>query len=136
METVTLHYRLCLEDGTLVDRTDEDEPLQLVIGDGTLHPCLERCLMGLEAGASESFRLSPDEAFGPYDPDMMHPLDRDQFGGDDMLEPGSIIAFDTPGGDTLPGCVMAVETDHVDVDFNHPLAGRNIMFEVRVLACG
>lgn len=131
--TLSLHYTLRFEDGTVFDASEEHEPLRFRLGDGTLHPALERCLAGLATGAHETFHITPEQGFGPYDPEMVQALDRSQFDEETMLEPGAMIAFETPTGDVLPGRIMSVETQHVLVDFNHPLAGRDFVFEVRVL---
>ena len=130
----TLHYILRFEDGTVVDSTQDDDPLCLRIGDGTLHPSLERCLAGLTAGTCKTFRLTSEQGFGPYDPEMVQPMERSEFAEQGMLEPGTMIAFQTPTGDTLPGCILSIEEQRVLVDFNHPLAGRDFEFEVRILS--
>lgn len=131
---LTVHYSLRFVDGTIVDSTEDDEPLRFHPGDGTLHPTLERCLAGLAAGTRKTFRIASEHGFGPYDPDMTQPMERSEFADQDMLEPGTMIAFETPTGDTLPGRILSVEASRVLVDFNHPLAGRDFEFEVHILA--
>ena len=132
--SLLLHYVLRLEDGTVFDRTEDNEPLRCRLGDGTLHLALERCLAGLEAGAHETFRLGPGEGFGPYDPEMIQTLETADFSDLAMLQPGTIIAFDTPAGDSVAGRVLFVEGETAQLDFNHPLAGREFEFEVHLLA--
>ena len=131
---LSLHYVLRFEDGTVFDASEEHEPLHLLLGDGTLHSCLERCVAELPAGTRETFRIAPEQGFGPYDPEMVQALERSLFSEDAMLEPGAMVAFETPTGDTLPGRIVSVETQHVLVDFNHPLAGRDFLFEVHIVA--
>lgn len=130
---VTLHYRMRLEDGTVVDET-EAEPLTFTVGDGTLIPGLESFLTGLAAGAEERFLIAPEEAFGLRDPDNVHTLARSEFPAEMPLEPGTVIGFSTPSGEELPGMVVEADADRVMVDFNHPLAGHQLTFEVRVVA--
>jgi FKBP-type peptidyl-prolyl cis-trans isomerase SlpA len=131
----TLHYELRLEDGTVFDRSEESEPLHMRLGDGTLHSALERCLAGMTANTRETFHLTAERGFGPYDPEMLQTLEQSLFGDEAMLEPGAMVAFETPTGDTLAGRIVSVEAQHVLVDFNHPLAGHDFVFEVHVLAC-
>lgn len=134
MSPITLHYAISLDDGSVVDNTQDGEPLEIALGDGSLHPALERCLRDLEPGERASFHLSAEEGFGAYDPELVQTLDRADFADRAMLEPGTLLAFDTPSGDELAGRVLAVDGDRVTVDFNHPLAGRSITFSVYVLA--
>lgn len=131
---VTLHYRIALEDGTEVDSTFGQEPLTFAVGDGTLVHGLEQVLYGLEEGAQRTFLVGPDQAFGQRDETSVHTLPRSDFAPDMPLEPGFILGFDTPSGEEIPGTVLEVGEEEVRVDFNHPLAGRNIVFEVRILA--
>ena len=131
--TVLLHYVLRLDDGVVLDHTEETTPLRFRLGDGTLHPALERCLAGLEAGARETFRIGPEEGFGPYDPDMIQELGVDEFSDPAMLVPGTVIEFETPAGDAVAGRVLSVDGERARVDFNHPLAGREFEFEVHLL---
>jgi FKBP-type peptidyl-prolyl cis-trans isomerase SlpA len=133
-QAFTLHYCLRLGDGAVVDSTEGDAPLRLRIGDGTLHPTLERCLAGLTAGARKTFHIASEQGFGPYDPEMVRPMERSEFSDQAMLEPGTMIAFETPTGDTVPGRILSIEEQHVLIDFNHPLAGRDFEFEVHILA--
>ncbi|MGB5177280.1 MAG: FKBP-type peptidyl-prolyl cis-trans isomerase, partial [Gammaproteobacteria bacterium] len=111
-----------------------DEPLTFTMGDGTLVEGLELGLYGLKAGATQRLVLQPQQAFGLHDPDKLHLLDREVFPGELALEPGVIIGFDTPSGEELPGTVVSLTDETVSVDFNHPLAGRVVVFEVEILA--
>jgi FKBP-type peptidyl-prolyl cis-trans isomerase SlpA len=132
--TVTLHLSLALEDGTVVESTFDDEPLTFTMGDGTLVEGLELGLYGLKAGATQRLVLQPEQAFGLHDPDKRHQLARADFSAELQLEPGVIIGFDTPSGEELSGTIVSLTDETVDVDFNHPLAGRVVVFEVEIIA--
>jgi FKBP-type peptidyl-prolyl cis-trans isomerase SlpA len=132
--TVTLHLSLALEDGTVAETTFEDEPLTFTMGDGTLVEGLELGLYGLKAGASQRLVLQPEQAFGLHDPGKRHRLARAVFPADMELEPGIIIGFDTPTGEELPGTIVSLADETVEVDFNHPLAGRVVVFDVEIIA--
>ena len=132
--TVTLHLSLALEDGTVAESTFDDEPLTFTMGDGTLVEGLELGLYGLKAGDTQRLVLQPQQAFGLHDPDKLHPMARVEFSPELELEAGVIIGFDTPAGEELPGTVLALTDETVEVDFNHPLAGRVVVFEVEIIA--
>lgn len=132
---VTLRYRLSLDDGSEVDASG-DEPLTFTIGDATLAPGLEEALFGLRPGSEEWIVLAPGEAFGLPEPDLLHRLPRADFPEEMSLEEGAVILFTTPSGEEIAGTVTALEEREVAVDFNHPLAGRALLFEVEILAVG
>lgn len=131
---VVMHYRLAMEDGSVVDSTwDDDEPIAFVIGDGTMAAGLDDALQGLKAGDHVTLHLAPDQAFGQKDTANIHTMSREEFDPQMPLEPGLVIGFTLPNGEELPGMVLEVEEESVLVDFNHPLSGHNIMFEVLIL---
>ncbi|MDP5031467.1 MAG: FKBP-type peptidyl-prolyl cis-trans isomerase [Paraglaciecola sp.] len=132
---VVLHFDLKLSDGSAADSTRVDnKPAKLVIGDGNLTPNFEACLLGLKCGDKKSFTLAPIDAFGMPNPDNIYYLDRSKFSAETPAEEGMIIAFTQPDGSELPGIIRSVAGDSVTVDFNHPLAGQEITFEVEILS--
>lgn len=132
--SVRMHYALRLEDGTLVESSHDMEPIEFEMGDGTLINGLERALYGLAAGAQQSIRISPKEGYGERDADRLHRLPRVHFDTDMPVDAGTIISFELPSGEEVPGMIVAADGETVQVDFNHPLAGHEIIFEVNVLA--
>ena len=132
--TVTMHYSLALEDGTVVDSTfDTNEPLTFTMGDGTLIDGLEHAVFGLKAGDQQSINIPPESGFGYRDENAVQSLRRKDFGEDMDLKPGLVIEFDTPSGLKVPGIVMEIKDDTVVVDFSHPLAGQTVLFNVHIL---
>ncbi len=129
---VKLHFTLYLESGELVDSTGDAKPAELRIGDGNLLPGFERCLLGLQAGDSNSVLLPSEQAFGSVNNNNINFIERSRFPEDMQLEPGLMISFAAIGGE-LPGIVKSVHGEQVRVDFNHPLAGRAICFEFRIV---
>ena len=131
---VLFHFSIKLEDGSAADSTKvHNKPAKLFMGDGSLTENFEKCLLGLKAGESKSFNLEPEDAFGQPNPDNIYYVDRSKFGPDAPAEVGSIIAFTQPDGTELPGLVREVAGDSVTIDFNHPLAGQKVTFEVDIL---
>jgi FKBP-type peptidyl-prolyl cis-trans isomerase SlpA len=131
---VTLHFSLRLSDGMLVESSFDDEPLSFVMGDGSLDHGLEVALYGMTPGARQTLTLMPGQAFGQRDEAAVQLVPRHSFPDEMQLEPGLIIAFSGDDGEPLPGAVLEIGPDKVQVDFNHPLAGREIIFEVQVLS--
>ena len=130
---VTLHFALLLEDGREIDSTRRGKPATFVVGDGSLLPGFEQALFGLGDGADEQIRLGPEQAFGPPNPDNVHSFPRRRFDLDAALEPGLAITFKDPGDGERVGVVASTGDNEVVVDFNHPLAGRTVIFDVSVL---
>jgi len=131
---VVLHFDLKLEDGSAADSTRvHNKPAKLTIGDGSLTPSFEACLLGLKVGDKKSFTLSPEDAFGLSNPDNIHHMDRSKFDGETPAEEGMIITFAQPNGGEIPGIIREVIGDSVTVDFNHPLAGLTVVFDVEIL---
>lgn len=132
---VRLQFSLRLEDGTEVDGTSEGEAMEFVLGDGSMSSGLEMALLGMQAGDHETVVIGPDlSGFGERSDDAIQTLPRSDFPPDMDLEPGLIIAFETPAGDEVPGAIRTVSGDEVTVDLNHPLAGHELTFEVEIQA--
>jgi FKBP-type peptidyl-prolyl cis-trans isomerase SlpA len=131
---VTLHLAIRLPDGEEALSTFAEDPVKLRIGDGTLEARIERAIEGLASGDRETLLLSPEQAYGPYDPSLIQTLARGEFEATGEPEAGQLIAFSLPNGDETAGVVLGVEGDRVEVDFNHPLAGHPITLDVEILA--
>ncbi|ALM51267.1 FKBP-type peptidyl-prolyl cis-trans isomerase [Halomonas huangheensis] len=129
---VTLHFTLKLEDGTVVDSTHDKAPATFQLGDGNLPPGFEHPLKGLTDGDSGVFEVSPEHAFGQHNPQNVQRMKAEVF-KDEQPEIGTVMSFADANGDELPGVIIEIEDDMVEVDFNHPLAGRTLTFEVEVL---
>ncbi|MFC3284192.1 FKBP-type peptidyl-prolyl cis-trans isomerase [Litchfieldella rifensis] len=130
---VTLHFTLKLEDGTVVDSTRDKAPATFQVGDGNLPPGFEAPIKGLTDGDNGSYEIVPEHAFGQHNPQNVQLLKRDDF---EDLEPevGTVMSFSDPAGGELPGVIARVDDQQVEVDFNHPLAGRTLTFEVDVIS--
>jgi len=129
---VHLNFALQLEDGSEVDSNFGNDPVSFVVGDGSLLPGFERLIFGMCAGERRSFTLAPDEAFGEPSEENVQRVRRDRFQGDDELRVGLVFSFADAAGGELPGVIVGVDEEEVTVDFNHPLAGRTILFDVLI----
>lgn len=131
---VTLHYTLSLRDGTPVDTTRERGPATFTIGSGELIGLLEHRLLGLVPGERRHFEISATEGEAMRQPDAVQHLPRAEFPANLDPEPGSLIAFTAPNGEEIAGQVLAVTDTEVVVDFTHPLIGRDLVFDVEIIA--
>lgn len=132
---VTLHFTIKLKDGSVADSTHNlGKPAKFVMGDGSLSENFEQCLIGMETGQSQAIELTADDAFGQPNPDNIHHMDRARFIGESAVEVGTIMAFSGPDGMEIPGIITEIAGDSVTVDFNHPLAGQDVIFDVEILS--
>ena len=135
---LTLHYRLSGPDGADVVNTFSDKPATLSLGTGQLAPAMEQRLIGLAEGEHRSFTLAPGEAFGERNPDMLQRVARSllqQLGDpEEGYAAGDVVQFPTPDGQgAFAGVVREVGDDWLLFDFNHPLAGQAVRFEVQLI---
>ena len=131
---VTLHFALKLNNGDVVDSTFGKEPASFTFGDGNLLEGFERALVGLTAGAKETFLIEPVDGFGQSNPNNVQHFSRDQFDDGIELQEGLMLSFADAQNSELPGVVSAFDEESVTVDFNHPLAGKDIHFEVEIIS--
>jgi len=135
---LTLHYRLAGPDGADLINTFNDKPATLSLGTGELAPAMEARLLGLAEGTHRSFELAAGEAFGDRNPELLQRVKRallDELGDpDERYSVGDVVQFPTPNGQgAYAGVVREVDGDVLVFDFNHPLAGRPVTFEVQLI---
>ncbi|MFW2177956.1 MULTISPECIES: FKBP-type peptidyl-prolyl cis-trans isomerase [unclassified Moraxella] len=132
---VDLHFEVSLENGTVIDSTfDRPTPVSLTIGDGSLLEGFEKVLINLTAGDTRTAHLSPDEAFGQHNPDNIQSFSHAQFAVTGSVpEVGTMMEFSDKGQNAVVGVISDVNDEVVKVDFNHPLAGQNVLFKVQIV---
>jgi len=129
---VTMHFAIKLTDGQIVDSNFEGTPVEFEVGDGNIPEGFEAALTGLKVGDHLDLTIDPERGFGQHNPSNIQTMKRSDF-KDMELEPGLVISFQEPGGE-LPGVIVEFDDECVEVDFNHPLAGKTILFEVQILS--
>ena len=129
---VTLHFAIKLEDGQLIDSNFDANPATFTVGDGQLLEGFEKTLLGMKAGDEAVIDISPEQGFGMSNPNNMQRIPRQQFADMD-LEPGLVVSFADAGNGELPGVIVEFDDNNVTVDFNHPLAGKSLKFEVQII---
>lgn len=136
---VSLHFSLSLTDGQEIDSNFEGKPASFRLGDGSMLPGFEAELIGLAAGDEKAVVLPAGQAFGEINAGNRQRFSADKFAhllADDVLptEVGSVVSFRDPAGFELPGVVAEINEQYIIVDFNHPLAGKDILFRVHIVS--
>ncbi|HJV00934.1 MAG TPA: peptidylprolyl isomerase [Burkholderiaceae bacterium] len=135
---LTLHYRLATLDGTDIVTTFNGNPATLMLGQGQLAPFLEDCLLGLPEGTHKTFELAPAQGFGERNPELVRLVSRATL--DENSDPeaeykvGDLIDFAAPGGGRFAGVLREIGEESALFDFNHPLAGQSLRFEVNLIS--
>jgi FKBP-type peptidyl-prolyl cis-trans isomerase 2 len=132
MAKYKIYYKLSHANGTLVDEA-WDDPLIFEIDDGQLDPCLERCVLEAKPNELQTFLLSSADGFGDSFDEAFQAMQRDDFPANLKLELDAVVEFKTPTGDSYVGCIDSINGDDIRVNFNHPLAGADVSFQVKVL---
>jgi len=129
---VSLAYTLKV-DGNVVDEADQDDPLLYLHGHDNIVPGLEKSLAGMKVGESKTVVLKPKDGYGEYDEDAVEIIPRAEFPKEIPLESGVEIVIEDEEGDELNATIVEVTKDKVTLDLNHPLAGKELYFDVTIL---
>lgn len=131
---LTLHYRLSDDAGNEFISTFDLSPATVQLGNDQLAAPLENCLVGLPAGKRHVFRLDPEQAFGHHNPQLVERISRNALPPDIELRENSLIEFGAPdGGPGIAGLLRELTDTTALFDFNHPLAGKPVCFEVEII---
>ncbi|MBE2240254.1 MAG: peptidylprolyl isomerase [Caldilineaceae bacterium] len=131
---VRIEYSLALNDGDVIDSSVEDGPLEFLQGANEIIPGLEAALYGMSVGEQKNIVVTPDLAYGEYNPEDYQLVPRDAFEDDAELEPGMAIEFvDEESGEAVEGFISEIQPDGIVIDFNHWLAGETLYFDVKVV---
>lgn len=131
---VSLQYSLKLDNGDLVEESNEDEPLMYLHGHGNIIPGLERRLEGRGVADRLRVAIEAEDAYGEYDPEQVEQLPRSDLPPEIRPEVGMILGVRAKSGDQYAAHITEVDDDSITLDFNHPLAGERLHFDVTVLA--
>jgi peptidylprolyl isomerase len=131
-DLVRVHYTGRLEDDSVFDTSNGREPLEFEAGSGDVIPGFEEGIMGMRVGETKRIVIPPDEAYGPWRPDLVASVDRAMAGEQDVA-PGMSVQVKTPEDELMEGVITEVNDESLTLDFNHPLAGKVLTFEVTVV---
>lgn len=130
---LTLHYRLTTQDGEEVVSTFDLGPATIMLGNGELNENLEACLVGLVPGEHVIFDVPAEAGFGQHNPGLVQRIARSALPVADDLKENTLVEFTSPEGAEFAGFVRELDDTHALMDFNHPLAGKSLRFEVQII---
>lgn len=133
---VKLEYEGKLENGEIFDSSshgDHSHPLEFKVGDGEVIPGFDSAVEGMEIGEEKEFTIKPEEAYGEYNPELTRKIEREMLPPDQEPKEGMMLAMQTPDGRQFPVKISKVDDKEVTVDFNHPLAGKTLIFKIKLL---
>lgn len=135
---LTLHYRIGLPEGGDIVNTFTDKPATLLMGGEQFAPTLETVLLGLAQGEHQTFTLAPEAGFGIRNPELIQKVSQQTLQKNSDIEQafeiGDMVEFNAPMGGQYAGILQAIDEEGAWFDFNHPLAGKTITFEVKIIS--
>ncbi|MBD8878509.1 FKBP-type peptidyl-prolyl cis-trans isomerase [Roseibium polysiphoniae] len=135
-DSVAIHYKGTLSDGTVFDSSEGRDPLQFTVCSGQIIPGLDKALPGMTVGEEKTVNIPSEEAYGAKDPNATQPVPRDQLPTDIPLEVGTQLQVQTPDGQLMTVSIVEVGEENVVLDANHPLAGKDLTFEFSLVSIG
>ena len=135
-DTVKIHYTGSLEDGTVFDSSQDRDPLEFTLGEGKVISGFESAVEGMEEGETKTAEIPSDEAYGPRRDDLLLTVARDQLPEDLEPEVGDQLEMRTQDGQAFPVVVTQVGDEQVQLDANHPLAGKDLTFDIELVEIG
>jgi FKBP-type peptidyl-prolyl cis-trans isomerase 2 len=132
-DTVAIHYTGTLLDGSTFDSSEGREPLEFVVGSGQIIPGLDVALPGMAVGDKKTVKIGSADAYGPLNPEMRQAVPREGIPADIPLEVGTQLQMQTPDGQAMPVMVVEVDDATVTLDANHPLAGKDLQFDIELM---
>ncbi len=133
-DTVRIHYTGTLLDGKVFDSSEGRDALEFAVGSGQIIPGLDAALPGMEIGEKKRVEIDCVDAYGPINPGMQQQIPREGIPDDIPLEPGTQLQMQTPEGQTLPVTVVEADEATVTLDANHPLAGKDLIFDIEIVS--
>ena len=132
---ITVEYTGRLEDGTVFDSSEKHgEPLQFTVGEGKIIKGFDQAVVGMKVGEEKEVKIPPEEAYGEYNPELVKDLPQNVFPEDQEVKAGMIFMMSLPDGRQVPVKISKVENDQVTVDLNPPLAGKTLVFTIKIVS--
>ena len=135
-DTVRIHYTGTLKTGETFDSSDGRGPLEFEVGSGQIIPGLDVALPGMVVGEKKTVKIACTDAYGPLNPEMRQAIPREGIPDDIQLEVGVQLQMQTPDGQALPVMVVELDEATVTLDANHPLAGKDLQFDIELMKIG
>lgn len=129
-DTVRVHYTGTLADGSEFDSSAGREPIEFTMGEGTVIPGFETAVADLEVGQTTTVTIPAAEAYGEHDENAVQEVPLEAFGESGAPQAGWIVQLQDPSGQTVNAMIVDVDSEKATLDFNHPLAGQDLTFEL------
>ncbi|MEP5728366.1 MAG: peptidylprolyl isomerase [Sulfitobacter sp.] len=135
-DKVAIHYTGTLLDGSTFDSSEGRDPLEFEVGSGHIIPGLDVALPGMIVGEKKTVKIACKDAYGPINPEMRQAVPREGIPDDLTLEVGTALQMQTPDGQSMPVMIVDVDEATVTLDANHPLAGKDLQFDIELVKIG
>ncbi|MDD5225342.1 MAG: peptidylprolyl isomerase [bacterium] len=132
-DTVKVHYTGKLEDGTVFDSSQDKEPLEFTLGQKQIIPGFEEAVLGMKKGQSKTVTIPSDKAYGPPRPELIQTIEKAKLKGSEQLQAGQMVRITQPNGQPLSVLVVAVTDKTITLNANPPLAGKTLIFEIKLV---
>ena len=132
-DRVKIHYKAHSDDGLIFDSSTQNEPMEITIGEKQVIPAFEEALIDMSDGESKIIKIKADKAFGPYLKELISTVEKNQLPKDMTFENGQQLQVQQPDGSTIIVTVKDLSDTHVTLDANHPLAGKDLTFDIQLV---
>ena len=132
-DKVTIDYTGTLDDGSVFDSSKNKQPIEFEVGSGRVIKGFEDSVIGMKKGEEKKISLKPAEAYGDHNPAMVIKIPRDKLPPGPEPKSGMMLAIGTPDGNKFPAKIIEVTDAEVTLDVNHPLAGKNLNFAIKLV---
>jgi FKBP-type peptidyl-prolyl cis-trans isomerase SlpA len=130
---VVMHYSIALTNGSAIESSFDEGPVEIIMGQDDITGGMELAIFGLKPGDEQTLTLTAEQGFGLRDEDNIHDMPLTDFPKELPPEVGLSYSFESPDGDEIPGTVVSLKDNDAEIDFNHPLAGQEVLFTVKIL---
>lgn len=131
--TVVMHFTLRLSDNSVAETTKKIKPARFTLTEASLQDPVESALIGKKAGEKVRVELTPEQGYGPILSENIFLIEKSKFPTNTQPQIGDIFSFDKPNGEVLSGVIKSIQAESIEVDFNHPLAGKILLCELEIL---
>ncbi len=132
-DKVKVEYTGTLDDGTVFDTSEGREPLEFEVGSGQIIKGFDDAVIGMKKGEEKEIKISPSEAYGEVNPELIKKIPKDNLPPGQEPQPGMMLVLGTPDGRRIPAKITEVTDKDVTIDLNHPLAGKTLNFKIKVV---
>lgn len=132
-DKIKVEYEGRLEDGTIFDKTEGRGPFEFEVGAGMVIPGFDKAVIGMKKSDEKEVKIKPEDAYGNPKPELVKKVPRDQLPAGQDPKEGMMVVIGLPNGSQIPAIIKKVSNKEIDLDLNHPLAGKTLIFKIKVV---